>query len=219
MQRAGSSISPIYRRGLATLAGRVQSIRNPGRPGSWGASFSLRNICLRIRCKSMPRQGDRVAIARCEPRFSTLSSNGTTPQVDQMTHTEAFADFAQLRAAGREETAQQPIPAKFLNLNLPGGIPVLYVMPVILSSTVALLVAKNQRCNRLSRARSTERLCSASLSSRYMRKSRRPIACPFYNGEMRVLSTRMSRLYEHGVDLVRIGACARRWRRWARSGL
>jgi len=30
---------------------------------------------------------------------------------------------------------------------------------------------------------------------------------------------RMSRLYEQGVDLVRIGACARRWQRWARSGL
>ena len=48
-----------------------------------------------------------------------LSSNRTTPQVDQATHTEAFADFAQLLAAGREESAQQPIPAKLLDLNLP----------------------------------------------------------------------------------------------------
>ena len=48
-----------------------------------------------------------------------LSSNGTTLQVDQATHTEAFGDFPQLRAAGREETAQQPIPAKLLDLNLP----------------------------------------------------------------------------------------------------
>ncbi len=38
------------------------------------------------------------------------------PQVDQATHTEAFRDFAQLRPACREETAQQPIPAKLLDL-------------------------------------------------------------------------------------------------------
>src|ERR1700734_38494 len=48
-----------------------------------------------------------------------LSSNWTAPEVDQVTHTEAFADFAQLRAAGREESAQHPIPAKLLDLNLP----------------------------------------------------------------------------------------------------
>jgi hypothetical protein len=36
-----------------------------------------------------------------------------------MTHTEAFGDFPQLRAAGREESAQQPIPAKLLDLKLP----------------------------------------------------------------------------------------------------
>ena len=48
-----------------------------------------------------------------------LSSNRTTPQVDQATHAEAFGDFPQLLAAGREETAQQPIPAKLLDLKLP----------------------------------------------------------------------------------------------------
>jgi hypothetical protein len=47
-----------------------------------------------------------------------LSPNGTTPQVDQATHTEASGDFPQLRATGREETAQQPIPAKLLDLKL-----------------------------------------------------------------------------------------------------
>jgi hypothetical protein len=36
-----------------------------------------------------------------------------------VTHTKAFADFLQLRAAGREETAHQSIPAKLLDLNLP----------------------------------------------------------------------------------------------------
>ena len=67
----------------------------------------------------MPRQCDRAVTARCEPRFTVLSSNWTTPEVDQVTHTEAFADFAQLRAANREESAQQPIPAKLLDLDLP----------------------------------------------------------------------------------------------------
>jgi hypothetical protein len=43
----------------------------------------------------------------------------TTLQVDQATHTEAFAEFAQLCAAGREESAQQPIPAKLLDPDLP----------------------------------------------------------------------------------------------------
>jgi hypothetical protein len=60
-----------------------------------------------------------MAITRCEPRFWIVSSHGTTLQVDQATHTEVFADFAQLRAAGREESTQQPIPAKLLELNLP----------------------------------------------------------------------------------------------------
>jgi hypothetical protein len=67
----------------------------------------------------MPRPSDRAATARFKPRFMVLSSNRTTPQVDQATHTEAFADFAQLLAAGREESAQQPIPAKLLDPNLP----------------------------------------------------------------------------------------------------
>ena len=67
----------------------------------------------------MPRQGDRLAIARSAPRFRMLSSNETTLQVDQATHTKAVADFAQLRAAGCEESAQQPIPAKLFHLNPP----------------------------------------------------------------------------------------------------
>ena len=64
-------------------------------------------------------QGDPLLGGRCESEITNVSSNGTTPQVDQVTHTEAFADFPQLRAAGREETAQQSIPAKLLDLNLP----------------------------------------------------------------------------------------------------
>jgi hypothetical protein len=69
---------------------------------------------------SMPRQGDRTANARWQPRFRMLSSNWTAPEVDQATHTEAFADFAQLLAAGREESAHhRSIPAKPLDLDLP----------------------------------------------------------------------------------------------------
>jgi hypothetical protein len=60
-----------------------------------------------------------MAITRSEPRFWTVSSHGTALQVDQATHTEASGNFAQLRAASREESAQQPIPAQLLDLNLP----------------------------------------------------------------------------------------------------
>ena len=67
----------------------------------------------------MPWPSDRAATARFKPRFTAPSSNRTTPQVDQATHTEAFGDFPQLLAASREESAQQPIPAKLLDLTLP----------------------------------------------------------------------------------------------------
>jgi hypothetical protein len=39
MQRAGRPFSPDVSRGLTTLVGRVQSIRNPDRPGSRGVFF------------------------------------------------------------------------------------------------------------------------------------------------------------------------------------
>src|ERR1700677_291698 len=106
-------------RGLTAPSGRVHSLRCANRPDPCGVPSSLRQICSRRRCASMPRPSDRAATARFKPRFMVLSSNPTTPQVDQATHTEAFADFAQLRAADREESAQQPIPAKLLDLNLP----------------------------------------------------------------------------------------------------
>ncbi len=119
MQRADRSISPMMPRGLTTPLGLVQTFTSRDRPTSRGLSSSIGMICSSIRCNSMGPHGDRTAITRCEPRFRMLSSNGTTPQVDQATRTQAVADFAQLRAAGREETAQQAIPAKRLDLNLP----------------------------------------------------------------------------------------------------
>ena len=119
VQRACRWMSPMLDRGLTTPSGRVRSFRGTSTPGNSGVPSSLGQMCSRSRCKSVPQQGDRVAIARCEPRFRMLSSNGTTLQVEQATDTEAVADLAQLRTAGREETAQQPIPAKLLDLDLP----------------------------------------------------------------------------------------------------
>ena len=111
MQRACRSMSQTLDRRLTTPSGRAHSLRGANRPGPCGVPASIRQICSRSRCASMPRQSDRAATARCELRFRMLSSNRTTPQVDQATHTEAFADFAQLLATGREGTAQQPVPA------------------------------------------------------------------------------------------------------------
>ena len=113
------SILPGLPQGLMTPLDRVQPISGGNRHGSWEVSSSLTKICSSGRGKSMPRQSDRAATARWQPRFRMLSPNGTTPQVDQATHTEAFADFAQLRATCREETSQQPVPAKLLDLKLP----------------------------------------------------------------------------------------------------
>ena len=280
MQCVNRSIPPRLPQGLMTPLDRVQPISGGNRPGSWEVSSSLTKICSRGRGKSMPRQGDRTATARWQPRFRMLSPNGTTPQVDQTTHTEAFGDFSQLRATCREDTAQQPIPAKLVELNLPtlqrynssrsnipassaeidafpwrkaagvvnqllnhreatdghrkntreflepvlqpvlavvvscteqtraantarhavipagkghinqlgssdrhrespGAVrsPVLCVITVGPSRSFSLLVAKNQRRNRLSRALSTERLCRASLSVRHTQKSRPCDAC------------------------------------------
>ena len=59
------------------------------------------------------------ATVRYDLGFRTVSSSRTTRQVDQVPHTEAFANFPQLRAAGRKKTAQQPIPAEPLQPLLP----------------------------------------------------------------------------------------------------
>ena len=58
------------------------------------------------------RRRNRAATIRCDPGFRIASSNRTTGQVDQVPHTEAFADFPRLRAAGCKETAEQPITAR-----------------------------------------------------------------------------------------------------------
>jgi hypothetical protein len=119
MRCVSRSISPTLPRCLTTPLGRVQSFTAPNGPGSRGMPSSLAEKYSRSCGNSMPRQGDRTANARWQPRFRMLSSNGTAPEVDQVVHTEASGDFPQLRATGREETAQQPIPAKLLDLKLP----------------------------------------------------------------------------------------------------
>jgi hypothetical protein len=119
VQHACRSMSLTLDRGLTAPSRRVHSLMGANRPGPCGVPSSLRQICSRSRCASMPWPSDRAATARFKPRFMVLSSNRTTPQVDQAMHTEAFANFAQLLAAGREKSAQQPIPPKLLDLNLP----------------------------------------------------------------------------------------------------
>jgi hypothetical protein len=56
----------------------------------------------------MPRQGDRAATAQFDPRFKLLSSTRTTPQVDRVTYTKAFADFARLDAMKRPSKRSPP---------------------------------------------------------------------------------------------------------------
>jgi hypothetical protein len=65
---------------------------------------------------NITRRGLQAAIYQ---ERKTLSSNGTSPQVNHATHSATFADFPQLRAASREDTAQQPIPAQLLALTVP----------------------------------------------------------------------------------------------------
>jgi hypothetical protein len=119
MQCVNKSIPPRLPQGLTTPLDWAQPSSGANRPGSRGVSSNLPKICLRIRGESVLRQGGRAAIARCEPRFRKLSSNGTTPEIDQSAHAEVFGNLARFRAAGREETTQQPSPAKLLDLNLP----------------------------------------------------------------------------------------------------
>jgi hypothetical protein len=66
---------------------------------------------LGSRCVSTLRQLDHAATVRCNFQITIVSSNRTTPQVDQVPHTEPVADLTQRRAAGRKETAQLAISA------------------------------------------------------------------------------------------------------------
>jgi hypothetical protein len=48
-----------------------------------------------------------------------VSSSRTTRQVDHVSHAQALEDFAQRRASGREESAQQSMPVGLLEPSLP----------------------------------------------------------------------------------------------------
>jgi hypothetical protein len=79
----------------------------------------IHRTCAKGRGASAPRPGERAATIRCDLGFRTVLSNRTASQVDHVPHTEAFADLAQLRAAGCKESAQQSIPAEPLQPALP----------------------------------------------------------------------------------------------------
>jgi hypothetical protein len=67
----------------------------------------------------MSAQVHQLSRGRCESEIMNVSSNWTTRQIDQMPHTEAVADFPQVRTGGRKETAQQLFPAEPLYPALP----------------------------------------------------------------------------------------------------
>jgi hypothetical protein len=94
MQCVSRSIPPRLAQGVTIPLDRVQRFKGPDRPGPWGLSSSLDRMCSRSRYESVRRQDDRAARARRKLRFSMLSWNWTTPQVDQVTRTEAVGDFS-----------------------------------------------------------------------------------------------------------------------------
>ena len=68
----------------------------------------------RSRCISMLRQIDRPATAQCDPQVTIVSSNRTTPEVDQVSaHRAGRGFFAASRLDAKKRT-RQPIPAELL---------------------------------------------------------------------------------------------------------
>jgi hypothetical protein len=51
-----------------------------------------------------------VATVRYNSQFMIVSSDWTTRQIDEVPHADALGDFPSLRAAGRQEAVQHPIP-------------------------------------------------------------------------------------------------------------
>jgi hypothetical protein len=62
---------------------------------------------------------DQMVRGQCESEIMDVSSRGTTRQVDHVPEAQALDDFAQLRARGREESAEQPVPLELLLSSLP----------------------------------------------------------------------------------------------------
>src|SRR5258708_2774466 len=64
-------------------------------------------------------QSDPRLEGRCESEITNASSGRTTRQVDHVPDAQMRADFAQLRASGCEESAEQPVPLELLQPSLP----------------------------------------------------------------------------------------------------
>jgi hypothetical protein len=88
--------------------------RAGSRPGS-----GSREMYLQERYARMSAQGDQLLRGRCESEIMDASSSRTTRQVDHVPHAQSLADFAQLRASGREESAEQSVAVEFLQPSLP----------------------------------------------------------------------------------------------------
>jgi hypothetical protein len=66
-----------------------------------------REMFVEDRYAHIRAQGDQMVRGQCESDIMDVSSRGTTCQVDHVPEAQALADFAQLRASGREESAVQ----------------------------------------------------------------------------------------------------------------
>jgi hypothetical protein len=62
----------------------------------------------------MSAQGDQLSRGRCESEIMDVTSSRTTRQFDHVSHAQGLADFEQLRASGRQESAQQSMPIELL---------------------------------------------------------------------------------------------------------
>ena len=67
--------------------------------------MSLEERYARVRA-----QGDQSLRGRCQSETREASPSRTIRQIDHVPDARALANFAQLRASGREESAQQPVP-------------------------------------------------------------------------------------------------------------
>jgi hypothetical protein len=71
-----------------------------------------------VYARAWRRAGSRPGSVSHE-MFLDASSGRTTRQVDHVPDVQALADFAQLRARGRKESAEQPVPLEILYPSLP----------------------------------------------------------------------------------------------------
>jgi hypothetical protein len=132
------AVPPTVKAGLRGTWPRARS-----RTGSGSCELFVEDRYARMRA-----QGDQMVRGQCESEIMDVSSRGTTRQVDHVQEAQALADFAQLRARGREESAEQPVPLELLLPSLPA-----------LSTTIQPLEDSGQiRRNRGLRMRRTQRV-------------------------------------------------------------